>query len=290
MRDIIGWLMNVESLAAAFYREVSEAYKEDRKIADFFHSLSGEESWHLQVMKNALKCLPGKEESLPPITLDDSMKEKVEAAFITGTELLASGGMDREKLLDRLVTAEFSEWNDVFVYVVNALTEKGREFAHAAAKIQQHLKEIERFLGDLPEGKKHLYVIRCLPPVWHERILIVEDQEPIRKFLKAVLKHEGVIESAPDGEKAMSRLQEEYFDAIIADVVLPGMDGIELYRRAAEFDPGIGSRFLFITGRPDERYLSFFESNKLRFLMKPARVTEIKRHVDEILNKAERKS
>jgi CheY-like chemotaxis protein/rubrerythrin len=290
LRDIINWLMNVESLAAAFYREVAEAYEEDRKIADFFNALSAEESWHLQVMKNALQCLPDREEIIAPFTLDGTTKEKIEAVFTEGSALLAPGGLDREKLLARLVTAEFSEWNDVFVYALNALKEKEREFAQAAAKIQRHLREIEKFLEDLPEGKKHLYVIRCLPPVWHEKILIVEDQAPIREFLKAVLKHEGAIESAPDGKEALSRLREEYFDVVISDIGMPKMDGIEFYKKAAELDPDIGARFLFITGRPDEGYLSFFESNKLRFLVKPTPIKEIKRHIDEILHGSERKS
>jgi hypothetical protein len=67
------------------------------------------------------------------------------------------------------------------------------------------------------------------------------------------------------------------------------MDGIEFYKRAAESDPGIGSRFLFITGRQDDAYLSFFENNKLRHLLKPTPIREIKRHVGEILHKTKKK-
>jgi CheY-like chemotaxis protein len=289
MQAVIEWLIDIEGLAGAFYREVSQAFREDKEISDFFHLLAAEEALHLQMMRNALKCLPDLRDGMASILVDGATREKIEEIFTSNGELLASGELDRGGLLDCLATAEFSEWNDIFVYAVEVLKEEDREFMRAAAKIQQHVREIERFLEDLPEGNKHLHVIKCLPPVWHERILIVEDREPIREFLKAVLKHDGAVETARDGKEAFAKLKDSYFDVIISNVGLPGMDGIEFYKRAAESDPGIGSRFLFITGRQDDAYLSFFENNKLRHLLKPTPIREIKRHVGEILHKTKKK-
>ncbi len=290
MQRTIEWLTNIEGLAAAFYKDVSETFREDGRISEFFSHLATEEGLHLQLMKNALNYLPGLKEKVSPFLVDSSTREKIEDAFSASGELLASGDLDRGRLLDCLVTAEFSEWNDIFVFVIRSLKEVDREFPRAAAKIQQHLREIEGFLEELPEGRKYRHVIRCLPPVWNEKILIVEDQEAVREFLGAVLKHEGAIETARDGQEALAKVKDGYFDVIFSDVGLPLMDGVEFYKKAVETDPGIGDRFLFITGRPDEKYLSFFERNNLRYLLKPASIREIKRHVDEILSRAETKS
>jgi two-component system cell cycle response regulator CpdR len=288
MQETIKWLLNIERLAEAFYKQVSVAFKEDKEISEFFYLLAKEEAWHLTVMKKGLKSLPNLKAGESPVLVDDATRKKIEDVFTTGGELLASGGLDRDGLLDCLVTAEFSEWNDIFIYVVNSLKEEGLEFASAAAKIQRHVKEVERFLEDLPEGKKHLHVIKCLPPVWNEKILIVEDEEPVLELLKAVLKHEGVIETARDGEEAFAKLKGAYFDAVVSGVGLPGMDGVELYRKAVELDPGISSRYLFIADSADE-YLPFFASSDLRHLLKPAPIKEIKSHVDEILHKTKKK-
>jgi hypothetical protein len=288
MQGTIEWLMNIEKRAGDFYKEVSSAFKEDREISKFFHLLAAEEAWHLHVMKDVLKSLPPLKESSSPVLVDSATREKIEGAFTTGGELLASGELDRDGLLACFVTAEFSEWNDIFVFAVSLLKEGDRESAGVAAKIQGHVREIERFLEDLPEGRKHLHVIKCLPPVWNEKILIVEDQEPVLELLKAVLKHEGAIETARDGKEAFAKLKDAYFDVVVSGVGLPGMDGVALYRKAVELDPGIGSRYLFIAGGTDE-YLPFFAGNNLRHLLKPAPIKEIKRHVDEILHKTKKK-
>jgi two-component system cell cycle response regulator CpdR len=286
MRETIEWLMNVEKRAETFYKEIAAAFKEEKRFSEFFHMLSAEEAWHLQVMKKALKHLPRLGEgAVFPIVTDDTVREKVEDVFVSCDELLASGAIDREKLWESLAMIEFSEWNDIFVYVVGLFKGEGGDFMRAASKMQRHLKKIESFLDELPQGRKHLHVIKCLPPVWYEKILIIEDEGPVLDLLKAVLKHEGEIETAGDGKEAFAKLKSEYFDAIVSDVGLPRMDGVEVYRRAVEIDPNIGSRYLFITGRTDGEYLSFFSNYKLRYLLKPMPIKEIKRHVDEILHR-----
>jgi two-component system alkaline phosphatase synthesis response regulator PhoP len=60
-------------------------------------------------------------------------------------------------------------------------------------------------------------------------ILLVEDEENLHETLKLNLEMEGYsVTSAFDGSKAIRMIQEEYFDLIIMDVMLPEMDGISV--------------------------------------------------------------
>jgi two-component system alkaline phosphatase synthesis response regulator PhoP len=60
-------------------------------------------------------------------------------------------------------------------------------------------------------------------------ILLVEDEENLHDALKLNLELEGYeITSAFDGQQALSKLEQEYFDLIIMDVMLPGLDGISV--------------------------------------------------------------
>jgi len=78
-------------------------------------------------------------------------------------------------------------------------------------------------------------------------ILLAEDDESLRQFLAAALKRAGhlVIDCA-DGTAAFHQLKQLKFDLLLSDIVMPGMDGIELAKRAAELDPKL--RIMFITG------------------------------------------
>jgi two-component system alkaline phosphatase synthesis response regulator PhoP len=60
-------------------------------------------------------------------------------------------------------------------------------------------------------------------------ILLVEDEENLHEALKLNLQMEGYeVSSAYDGAKALNMIQQEYFDLIILDVMLPGVDGISI--------------------------------------------------------------
>jgi two-component system, OmpR family, alkaline phosphatase synthesis response regulator PhoP len=60
-------------------------------------------------------------------------------------------------------------------------------------------------------------------------ILLVEDEENLHEALKLNLELEGYeVSSAFDGEQALKIIQQEYFDLIILDVMLPGIDGINI--------------------------------------------------------------
>jgi two-component system, cell cycle response regulator CpdR len=78
------------------------------------------------------------------------------------------------------------------------------------------------------------------------RILLAEDDDSLRGFLSRALERAGHdVISCADGEEAADVLEQDW-DLLLTDIVMPGMDGIELARRAAARHPGL--RIMFITG------------------------------------------
>ena len=79
------------------------------------------------------------------------------------------------------------------------------------------------------------------------RILLAEDDDQLRAFLSRGLRRAGhVVDAVADGEAALVQAHDTNFDLLLADVVMPGIDGIELARRVSARQPGI--RVMFITG------------------------------------------
>jgi DNA-binding response OmpR family regulator len=65
-----------------------------------------------------------------------------------------------------------------------------------------------------------------------ERILIVEDEEKLARFIELELNFEGyVVEKAADGRTGLSMAQSNEYDLIALDVMLPGLNGFEVLRR-----------------------------------------------------------
>lgn len=70
------------------------------------------------------------------------------------------------------------------------------------------------------------------------KILIVDDEKPIRDSLKMVLDDEGYqTEVASDGEEALQKIQNESFDVVITDIKMPKLDGIQLLESATKISP-----------------------------------------------------
>ena len=78
------------------------------------------------------------------------------------------------------------------------------------------------------------------------RILLAEDDDSLRGFLTRALERAGYeVRACADGEEAAAALG-EVWDLLLTDIVMPGLDGIEVARLAAARQPGL--RIMFITG------------------------------------------
>src|ERR1700693_124324 len=78
-------------------------------------------------------------------------------------------------------------------------------------------------------------------------ILLAEDDESLRKFLAAAVGKGGhAVADFGDGDDAYECIKGFTFDLLLTDIVMPGMDGIELAKRAAELNAAL--KIMFITG------------------------------------------
>jgi len=78
-------------------------------------------------------------------------------------------------------------------------------------------------------------------------ILLADDDASMRQYLHRALARTGYqVTAVEDGPAALDELAARSFDLLLTDIVMPGMDGIELARRAAPRHPAM--RVMFITG------------------------------------------
>jgi two-component system OmpR family response regulator len=80
------------------------------------------------------------------------------------------------------------------------------------------------------------------------RVLIVEDEAKMAGLIRRGLEREGMaVDVAGDGEEALWKAEAVEYDAIVLDLMLPGIDGLEVCRRLRE--SGVWSSILMLTAR-----------------------------------------
>jgi CheY-like chemotaxis protein len=122
------------------------------------------------------------------------------------------------------------------------------------------------------------------------RILIAEDEEPVRMLVTRALAEEGhFVVATVDGIEALDMIQSENgaFDLLLADIKMPGMDGIALALAVARDYPKLP--ILLMTGYADQRERAFgLEVLITDVIAKPFALAEIKFAVASALAKGKR--
>jgi DNA-binding NtrC family response regulator len=123
------------------------------------------------------------------------------------------------------------------------------------------------------------------PQRGHETVLLVEDEEVVRKTVSAVLRRQGytVIETATALEACeLFGRQGGEIDLLVTDVVMPGMNGPALAQRLVGHQPSL--RVLFISGYMGTPAPEMQKVN-VSFLNKPFQTSTLASRVREVLNR-----
>ncbi len=116
------------------------------------------------------------------------------------------------------------------------------------------------------------------------RVLVVDDERALLVALERMLGDAHEIVTATGGREALEILRTQRVDAILADVVMPDITGVELYEAIRSLRPGLERRMVFMTGgvlTPDvDTFLSAIPN---RCLDKPFRRDELFAVLDELV-------
>ena len=117
----------------------------------------------------------------------------------------------------------------------------------------------------------------------HEKILIVEDDAVIRMALADRLQSEGYsFEQALDGDEGLRKATQGSFDLVILDILMPGLNGIELQQSLLA--QGRHIPIIFVTAFPEERMRArAIEAGALGFLGKPFDSSTLVELIDKAL-------
>ena len=121
----------------------------------------------------------------------------------------------------------------------------------------------------------------------NKRVLIVEDDLHIAELLRMHLRDEGyVVEHAADGHAGLRELERSHWDALVLDLMLPGIDGLEICRRAramARYTP-----IIIISARSSEVHrILGLELGADDYLAKPFSVLELVARVKALLRRTD---
>lgn len=113
------------------------------------------------------------------------------------------------------------------------------------------------------------------------RILLAEDDDAMRTYLARALGNAGYeVSAVSQGTDAVPLLEDVDFDLLLSDIVMPGMDGIELAQRCAEISPR--TKIMFITGFAAVAMRTSRERPQNRILSKPFHLRELVMEIERL--------
>ena len=117
---------------------------------------------------------------------------------------------------------------------------------------------------------------------YRARILLAEDDGAMRTYLERALHNAGFgVDSVDRGTAALPLLEENHYDLLLSDIVMPEMDGIELAQKCNELSPD--TKVMFITGFAAVTLKASREQPQAKVLSKPFHLKDLVMEVERVL-------
>lgn len=109
------------------------------------------------------------------------------------------------------------------------------------------------------------------PPARRGRVLVIDDEPTLLGLVCQVLRLDHEVEGTVDPHEALARVESgERYDVILCDLMMPAMNGVDLFYAIQRFAPHVASRMVFLTaGAFSEKARSFLERGVAPYLEKP---------------------
>jgi DNA-binding NtrC family response regulator len=117
------------------------------------------------------------------------------------------------------------------------------------------------------------------------RVLLVDDEEKFLEVLSQRLGTRGIdAETSTSGEEALIKIKNKNFDAIVLDVMMPGIGGIETLKRIRAENPEV--QIIMLTGRGSvDKAVEAMKEGAIDFLEKPADINTLLNKISEAKEK-----
>lgn len=113
------------------------------------------------------------------------------------------------------------------------------------------------------------------------KILIVEDEKPLRELLDLELSRSGYqVRVSPEGNEGLARFREEIFDVVLLDVKMPGLDGVEVLRQMRE-ESNIPEIIMFTGHGNIETAVKCIKLGAYDYLTKPVKLDELEMVIEK---------
>ncbi len=115
--------------------------------------------------------------------------------------------------------------------------------------------------------------------------MIVDDDESIRKVLKAILEEKGYrVDTADSGKKAIEKTEKAFYNLALIDIRLPDIEGVKLLSKIKETTPKM--RKVIITGYPSlQNAVEAVNKGADAYIIKPLNIDEVLALIEEQLKK-----
>jgi len=277
MTKIIDWLIGLEDGAACAYAKAAKLFSDNPAFHQLLLDLVKDEKSHSGALRKAKAFLDRTKDMPTVFNLDEESKWDIEAPLIELRSRLDDGKITEKEVINFILIIEYSELNELFLSVLSAVKECSKGDIDLFMDIEEHKDRIEAYLAARPGFEPYLKRIQALSTSSSEsRILIVDDTESNLQMLKAIFEAQYVVDTARNGAEAFEKVSSGSYSAVISDVEMPVMDGVEFYMKARDIIPGISGRFIFYSASLNVERISFFNENRVRYLIKPSSISNIR--------------
>lgn len=118
-----------------------------------------------------------------------------------------------------------------------------------------------------------------------KRILVVEDDESVRKLIELALSRAYEVETAPDGLAALRRLKQQPTpDLVLCDIMMPGVDGLSVAKNMKAGALTRQTPIIFLTARSSPQdVIHGIQAGARQYITKPFKIGDLLKLVQKVL-------